>query len=300
MEAKYSLSPVKATVSFLVAILITILGGALVGVFVAGGSSVFYIVLIFPILMGVAGGLIVKLGVRLAKIRSIVPVIVLAVLVAATIYGTYHFGKYLFFRTQALAELTPKLANVSSGKKAEAVDIIIDLGLEKATGHSGFLGYMLYRAQRGVSIGRFYSGNGLNLGPIFTWVYWMLEFGIIFGVAMMMGKKTSKGPICESCGRWYEPEEHLGGTSIVNESLLLDLLHRRDFVELGKLVEKNATIPSTEMYIRRCKYCGKGNAFVTIQRASQGTNGRLQLIDVTSLSLQPNDSRLLLQNVPVK
>jgi hypothetical protein len=222
------------------------------------------------------------------------------VLVAATIYGIYHFSKYVSFRVAALVELTPKLAKVSNENKAKASDFLIDYALIKATGHSGFLGYMLYRAQQGVSIGRFYSGNGLNLGPIFTWVYWMLEFGIIFGVAMMMGKKTSEGPICESCGRWYEPEEHLGGTSILNESLLLDLLHRRDFAELGKLVEKNATIPSTEMYIRRCKYCGKGNAFITIQRASQNTNGRLQLLDVTSLTLQPSDSRLLLQHVPVK
>jgi hypothetical protein len=90
-------------------------------------------------------------------------VIVLAALVTVAIYGTYHFAKYLSFRNQAFAELAPDLAKVYSAKKVAAVNAMIDLGLREETNHSGFVGYMVYRAKRGMSIGRFYSRSGLNL-----------------------------------------------------------------------------------------------------------------------------------------
>jgi hypothetical protein len=299
MDIKYSISPLKASILFLIAALITIVGGVFIGIITNAVGSILYIVLISPVMVGIVGGYIVKFGVRIAKIRNLVRVAILVGLVAAAIYGTYHYSRYIHFRSEAFDELAPKLTKVSGVKKMEAVDLLIDLSLEKETGHTGFLGYMLYRAKRGVSIGRFYSGNGLNLGPIFSWIYWMLEFAIIFWVAMSMGKKTSQTPICESCGSWYGPEEHMGGTSVMNERIVLDLIHRRDFAELGKLLERNASIPSTELYIKRCKRCGKGQSFITIQRASQGTTGRLQLIGVTNLTLQANDSSQLLQYVRV-
>lgn len=299
MEADYTISPAKATILSVVAILITIAGGMVIGAITSVVGSFVYIVLISPLMIGIIGGYIVKLGVRTAKIQDFVRVVVLAALVAVAIYGTYHFARYLSFRNQAFIELAPKLTKISSAEKLEAVDLVIDLGLEKETGHTGFLGYMLYRAQRGISIGRFYSGDGLHLGPIFSWVYWALEFGIIFWIAMSMGKKTSKTPICESCGSWYGSEEHMGGTSIMNEHTALDLIHRHDFVELGKVLERNASMPSTEFYIKRCKRCGKGQSFITVQRALKGKNGGLQMMNVTSLTLQPNDSNQLLQYVTV-
>lgn len=298
MEAKYSLAPIKAIILFMIAVLLTTAGGVFIGVITNVVGSVIYIVLISPVMMGIVGGLIVQLGVRMAKVRDIARVVFLALLMAAAVYGTYHLARYLSFRKQVFAELAPDLARVYNPRKIEAVNAIIDLGLRDETNHSGFLGYMMFRAKRGVTIGRFYS-KGLNLGPIFTWVYWILEFGIIFWVAMMMGKKTSQTPICESCGSWYGPEEHMGGTSVVNEQTMLDLMKRRDFVEVGKLLERNASMPSTEMYIKRCKRCGKGQSFITVQRALKGKNGGLQMMNVTSLTLQPNDSNQLLQYVTV-
>jgi hypothetical protein len=127
----------------------------------------------------------------------------------------------------------------------------------------------------------------------------MLEFGIIFWVTMTMGKTQSQVPVCASCGSWYGNEEHMGGTTVLNEPLLLDLIHRREFVELGKLLERNAAIPSTELYIKRCKRCGRGESFIVVQRALRGQTGKLQMMNVTNLTLQPNESSLLLKNVTV-
>ena len=59
---------------------------------------------------------------------------------------------------------------------------------------------------------------------------------------------------CKSCGNWYGKERHLGGTALANETFLLDLIKQKDFIELGKLMDKNAELPSLEVYFQGCEY----------------------------------------------
>ena len=115
--------------------------------------------------------------------------------------------------------------------------------LKQETGHGGFLGYLLYRAQTGISIGKFYSENRLQLTGVLTWLYWLLEFGLILWIMGGFLKDQQRVLHCEACGRRLGREKHLGGTIPANEPLLLDLLKRRDVTELGKLIVKDAGLP---------------------------------------------------------
>lgn len=297
MEAQKSTSNSKIFFLFLIAIFLTIIGGMLAGIAVAIVGSLFYIVFLFPVGMGFAGGNILKLGVRLAKIKKISQVLLLSILVTVSIYGTYHYVKYITFRAQAFVEMLPRLTEVSREKKVDAASILLDYALVKETGHSGFIGYMLYKAQKGVSLGHVTSSQGVNLGPVLTWGYWLLEFGIIFWVAMSFGRQETQAPVCEVCGSRLGKEKHLGGTTPANESLLLDLVRSRQFVELGKLIEQNEDLPSTELYMQKCESCGKGNAYVTISRASRNPKGGVQLTRVQNVMLNPRDSALFAQEL---
>jgi hypothetical protein len=135
------------------------------------------------------------------------------------------------------------------------------------------------------------------MGPTLTWAYWLMEIGIIFWMAMSLGRQEAKVPVCEVCGSRLGKEKHLGGTTPANESLLLDLIRSRQFVELGKLIEKNEDLPSTELYMQRCESCGKGNAYVTISRASRTSKGGVQLSRVQDVMLSPGDSVLFAQEL---
>lgn len=290
MEAPTNTSYTKIIVLSLIAILITIIGGMLTGIVVAVVGSLFYIVFLFPLGMGFVGGNIVKLGIRLAKIRKISQVILLSVLVAISIYGTYHFVKYIIFRGQMFIQLSPRLTEVSRDDKVDAAQFLVNYALIKATGHSGFIGYMLFKAQHGISLQRFYDKDFMNLGPVLTWAYWFLELGLIFWVAMRIGKQDAQAPVCEVCGSRLGKEKHLGGTTPANELLLLDLIRSRQFVELGKLIEKNENLPSMELYMQRCEACEKGNSYVTLRLASRAPKGGVQLTDVQNVMLNPGDS----------
>src|SRR6185503_18015763 len=96
----------------------------------------------------------------------------------------------------------------------------LDYALQEETGHPGFVGYMLYKASTGVSIGSLSRSSSVNLGPILTVAYWLLEFALILGLTVQMGRKATGASFCESCGNRYGGEKHLGGTTSANESFL--------------------------------------------------------------------------------
>jgi len=280
-------SSAKAFILFAGAILISVLGGSLAGIATAAVGSIFYIALIFPVVMGFVGGYILTAAIQLATIRKTAQLIVMAVLVVISMYGTYHYGRYIAFQMQTSLEISSGLTDATSEKNFNVAKAFVNYALEEETGHSGFLGYMLFKAKEGTSIGRFYSSNCINLGPILTWAYWVLEFGIILWLTSSIGKKETLVPVCDACGNRYGKDRHLGGVINQKESALLDLIKQRNFVELGQLIEENADLPSTELYVQGCEKCKKGTAQLTVRRAFKSSRGGLQFADILQTKLQP-------------
>ena len=294
-NATYRARP--TTLSLLGALLIILIGGVLTGLATAVIGSFFYIVLVFPLGMGIAGGKIVSVAVRVAKFKSAGQLLLVSVLTALVIYGSFHYSRYVALQVRMTLELAPSMGEYSTTEKLEIGKIFVDAALKEETGYPGFLGYMLYKAGSGISIGRFYSQNRLNLTSLLAWLYWILEFGIILWITRSMGKKEMQVPVCENCGRRYRKEKHLGGTTPANEPLLLDLLKRNEMIELGQLIVKDAGLPSVELYMQRCEACGKSTAYILVRRASLGVKGYVQLSDVSKTTLRPQDSALFLQQL---
>lgn len=300
METNNVTSPFKTTLRLVGAIVIAVIGALVIGTVTGLLGSIFYFIFLFPLGMGLMAGQTVQWGVKLAKLRKINQVILLSVLVAVLTYSTFHYARYLIFRIQGFTALYSELEPIDGTDKLDAANIVIDYALRQETGHDGFFGYLIYKAQQGMSIGKFYSSNRLNLGFTLTWVYWMLEFGIILWITTSMGKSEARIPVCEICGSRIGREKHLGGTVSANEPLMLDLIQRREFAELGKLIEENADVPSTELYLKRCESCEKGNSYVAIRRAFRSNAGALQFTDILNVTLPPTDMLLLSQNLPNK
>jgi hypothetical protein len=205
----------------------------------------------------------------------------LSALTAVMIYGTFHYGRYVFFQVQAWLELSSSAAAQSAGQVSLRVaKAFVDYALKEETGRAGFLGYMLYRAKSGVSIGKFYSQNRLNLTFAFAWLYWILEFGVIAWITTGVARSALRIPRCDACGRRLGREKHLGGTLPANEPLLLDLLKRRDVTELGKLIVKDAGLPSVELYMRKCETCGHSTSLITVRRAAPGQHAVFTAVTV--------------------
>jgi hypothetical protein len=277
--------------------LLVILYGAMTGFGLGMISNLINIVFVFPIALGINSGKTIKEAVERAKIRKMWQIVFLSVLSAVAIYGTFHYSRYLGFQVKAAMEIFSSLDEATEEENLQITKVSLDYIFEEETGHSGFLGYVLYEARHGVNIGRLTRSSSFHLGPVLTWLYWLLEFGIILGLTIQMSKSVSNKPVCESCGNPYGSEKHLGGTASANELLMLDLIRQKDFAGLGKLMEPDADLPSLEVYFQGCQVCGKSQSQLVVRHAFQSTKGTLQFKDTSQTILQPVESALLLQQV---
>jgi hypothetical protein len=284
----------RSIVTFIVMTLLIIIWGLMVGFAVGVFSHLIYIVFLIPVVMGINNGKMIVDVIQRAKVRTTAQLVLLSILSAVVMYGSFHYTRYLGFQLKASMEIFSGLSEAMETENLQATRLFLDYALEEETGHSGFPGYILYEARQGVAIGRLFRSSSVNLGPLLTWLYWLMEFGIILGLTFQKGKKAMGASFCEACGNWYGGEKHLGGTTAANEHLLLNLIKQKDFIELGKLLEKNAELPSTEVYFQGCQVCGSSQSQLIVRRASQGAKGILHFTDSSQTILQPRDSVLLL------
>jgi hypothetical protein len=267
--------------------------GLVIGMF----SQLIPIVFLYPVVMGIVSGKMISEVIQNARVRKTSQLLVLSTLLAVAMYGSYHYCRYLGFQLRASFEIFEGFSAATESENLGVTKTFLDYALEEETGHSGFLGYMLYEAKQGVSIGRLTRSSSVNLGPVLTWLYWLVEFGIILGLTVQKGWRLINIAFCESCGNPYGSEKHLGGTMAANESLVLDLIGQKDFVALGKLMEPNADVPSLEVYFQGCEACGGGRSQLVMRRAFQGEKGALQFKDAAQAILQPAESLSLLKQL---
>ena len=287
----------RSVATLVIMTLLVVVWGLMVGFAVSVFSHLLYIVFLFPLVMGINSGKMIVNVVQKAKIRTASQLIFLSILSAVAIYGTFHYTKYIGFQVKALVEIFSGLDETTEEENLQVTKAFLDYALEEETGHSGFLGYILYEAQQGVTIGRLFRSTTFNLGPALTWLYWLMEFGIILGVTIQKGRKAMNMSSCEACGNWHSGEKHLGGTASTNETILLEMLKQKDFTGLGTLIQKNAEVPSLELYFQGCQVCGKSQSQLVVRRTFQSAKGNLQFTDATQTILQPNESVLLLNQL---
>lgn len=244
---------------------ILLFGAALLAGIVIGGiasviSNFIYLVLIFPVIMGMAAGYVIKSVVISEKIRTPFVVVLTGLFATLIVYGSMHFFDYLQFRINLAKELQAQYFD-EYGESAprENVQAFIDYVLAQKTGSSGFLGFILLEAQSGVSLSQVGPGSmpndeGINLGS-FTWLYWLVEMGFIAWPSIDPAYHKSRELFCEHCNDWIPQGDHIGGIQPAALHQATALIKSRDFVGLAKMLQYDTTLPSIEFYTRYCRSC---------------------------------------------
>jgi len=257
----------------------------LVGGIVIGGVTSFigrfiYLILVFPALMGLAAGLILKSIVVSQKIRSPLVVVAAGVFSAILIFASMHYFDYLKFRSDGAREIQAQVvAEYGEPAADEDVEAYIDYILVEETGFPGFPGFFLLEAREGVSISEVGPASGsrspLNLG-MFTWVYWLVELVFIGGAAIGTAYGKSKEMFCEHCDAWVPEGDHIGGLQPEAIDRAVELIKRRDFAGLAQLLRIDTTLPSVEFYTRTCRTCTTFPFYLTAFVISPGRQGQTQ------------------------
>lgn len=289
----------RSIAALIIMTILLVLWGMIVGFGVGAFSHFFYLAFLFPIAMGISSGKAIMESSQTAKVRSLSHVILVSVLSTVAMYGMFHYTRYLGFLVETSMEMFGGFSEAIEEENFGLAKVFADYALKEETGFSGFAGHVLYEAQEGITIKRPFRINGFHLGPILTWLYWLLEFGISLGLTIQMGRTVINKPVCESCGNPYGSEKHLGSTASANESQVLALIRQKDFAGLGKLMEPNSGLPSLEVYFQGCEVCGGSGSRLLVRHASQGAKGMLQFKDASQTILQPAESVSLLKQLSV-
>jgi hypothetical protein len=183
-----------------------------------------------------------------------------------------------------------------SDESLKAGKIIADYVYEEETGRTGFVGYVLFKASQGVLIGRMFRGSALHLNSIFTWLYWILELGVITFIMAYISREISKQPFCENCKTWYTGKRHIGGARLAKELEIRNFIKLHDYAALGNMLEENVDVPGLEFYLQACTTCEKSDSFLTLTKTGV-KNGRLAFTDLLTVTLMPHENKLLVEAI---
>ncbi len=260
----------------------SLLGGAVIGGIAQFIAQYIYLIILFPLGMGLLGGGVMTFAIRKGKVRNPLIAAGFGMLTGLSICGSMHGLGYVQFKQSATEQIVKEVGPVRSKQS----DQIIDIFLKEETGSSGFWGYLKYSAQEGVTISP--RGNSeLNLGETGTWIYWLIELIVIDAIIVAITYASAKHPYCETCDQWYDSEKYLGGISTKSSKSFLKLLNEGRFDEAGKLVDPIQGIVnnSLEALVLNCSSCSTGNPILTVKNYSFNEKRELKKKEVIKGSL---------------
>jgi hypothetical protein len=292
MSEQKNVSNFRGSLSSLMFILFSLVGGYCIGLGFGIAGTFFYLIFIFPIVIGLLSGSLITDVAKYTKTRNPSLILITCILTAIVLYGSMFYTRFLGLQVTTSLQAFGGLSDES----LKDAKVFVDYALEKETGHSGFVGYVLYKANQGVSIGKVFRSNSLNLGPIFTWVYWLLEFGVITFVMFYRSKGISTKLLCESCNSWYAEKRHIGGIPATKEVDVLNSIKLKDYGNAGQVLEENADVPSTEFYLQSCPVCDKSNSLLSATKVRK-LNGKLTFVDILNTTLTPHEKNQFVKEI---
>jgi hypothetical protein len=250
-----------------------IVSGVAIGSITQIISLAFYLVVLFPALMGLGGGAAMALAVTKGKVRNPTIAALFGALTGFILYGAMNGVAYWQFKQQIAGEIQQELGQLD----ASDIGTVRNGYLKDKTGSTGFVGFLKHSAIEGVSIGKV-GQNGANLGETGTWVYWLIELAIIDIIITAIAYKTAKQVFCESCDQWYGDSSAIGGVQQSAAAEFLGFIQNEHFPSAGKLLDTIAPVPvpNLTVEVQCCPTCKISPVNLTVNAVSRNSEGKLE------------------------
>ncbi len=190
--------------------------GVILGVALWYISQFFWMIILFPIAIGMVVGFLGSLLIRKTRIRNPWVCALAGLLAGVFAMAAMHFTSYRAFeaeRQQAVPEELLVLAREIDQFQAERDQLPQETRdvIEELESNPLFLQYLQvqsfpeyldYVASLGVTISRSRKEDDLNLGYAGSWIYWGLEALIVAGISLYVMKSTAADPFCAASNQW--------------------------------------------------------------------------------------------------
>jgi hypothetical protein len=276
-------------------LILALLGALALGWVLFVVSEYIYLVFLFPVLAGIAQGLMVERAVKSGRVRSPVLAGLVGLLAGALIYGCLHYLEYQDFRAEVRNVLALQFESEGRTLSPGEVEALVDWILISETGKAGFQGFMAMSAAEGVSIGRVLGDQNIRLASFWAWAYWLVEMAVVAGMAGFSGWKAARAPYCESCEVWYGQGRHLGGVEEAAAGDLERWLQVGSFDEVGRMLSDDTGLPSLEVYVAGCEGCGSSDSHLSLQKVYLNRRGKVTTQWVRQGMIEPGQVAALEQ-----
>lgn len=251
----------------LASILISV--GILLGFIASYVSQWFFLVLIFPLLMGFALGMVGGLTIKHYKIRKPLLCGTAGFLAGCFCLLTMHYCDYRRLEN-ALADTPEAILDVARNiEKLEAqIDRIppdVRELIQELRKHPQDLrvfrirnlwDFMDYQAENGVTLSS-KGGRDTNLGYIGSFIYWGFECLLVAGVCWAIMNLTASVPFCADCNQWKVEKPLLVSSNRPKE--ITDAVTDGDLTALEAALTRNDGTQKQSVYtklmVRVCDGC---------------------------------------------
>lgn len=281
------------------------LAGLLIGVLAHYLSTLLYYLVIFPLVIGGASGIVFVGLAMFSKIRHSWLTAVLGagmgLVVALAFYATPYWG----LQRQVINEIRSEYPGSTSQDAIAALDD----WLWQETGNTGLFGYMKLQANAGQNIDNALLVNGVpitflnfNLRSGWAWAYWLLET-LLFSIPVaILGYLAGKDAFNESANAWYVFTHTLATAPAGNQDGLLAAFQQGQAAAAGGLLTKGDDLPHPRIELdeHRTKK-RKGNILLVVRATRRGSDGNVRRAQVGAWEVSPTEYKLLsasLQNLP--
>jgi len=206
------------------------------------------------------------LGVRYGKVRHPLLAAAIAVLLGIFAYVMVHYWSYRALPgelAEAFEEETGIELTVEESKE------LMDFVLEEEVGQTGFIGYIKFTAEEGVSIGRVGSGsNFLKLPALLAYPLLLIEMLVSAGAAAMVAMAMAGEPFCEQDDLWYKTRDLLksSGTSA---SAIAEAIEAGQYDQIPELIEPPEKALYSQVKINACPRCRDTYLSVLVSRENK-------------------------------
>lgn len=242
-----------------------VIGG---GAFLISYQSHFFIIILFPLVMGALGAFVLYKAVKIGKVRNMKVALFFAVLTGLAIIGVWRVADYEIGFRSNLAEVARLRYGVNVTQ--EEMELVFDQVVKTRTNQSGFLGYTLYLARQPQVIRLFSSEFYLPVNEFLMWMIWIVEWLIILGLCVLGAGFAVDDPFNEQSQRWYRYWTPFAYVSWDRQTQFVELMKLGDYQNAGRLITKTELHPP----------------FVDVQIAVDGNEDSDSLLRIKSVELQ--------------
>lgn len=255
-------------------------------------STLLYLPILFPVVIGGLASILLALVALRAKIRHGLIVGAAGVLAGLTLALAFYATPYVVAKVE--------LINYAKGEGLSAAEAStrLDSFLTDKTGSAGFLGFMKLRSQEGEdhSMYLFSSGSvvpfmSYQLQPPWTWVSWALEAALFAGVMAYAGTIFGRGEFNVAANDWYGAVERFGAIPPEREDEVVSLMNSGEHARVAALVVPKDTLsdPVVGAYRQRSRN-GAGDVILILKGGRVDSASRVTHVELGQWELDQEEA----------